>query len=101
MAAKGMPMPGGLGSPKPATPEVQKLTDQVKAEVFKKEGRNLHKFHAVSFATQTVAGYNYIIKVESDANEYFLIKVYVDLNKKVELKGYQKGKNKDTPLTLF
>ncbi|KAE8621178.1 hypothetical protein XENTR_v10004712 [Xenopus tropicalis] len=101
MATKGVPMPGSLGPAKPATADVQKLCDQVKGEVFKKDGRNLHKFHAVSFATQTVAGTNYIILVESDCQEYFLVKIYVDLHSKVELKGFQKGKNKDTPLALF
>ncbi|XP_006039314.2 cystatin-A-like [Alligator sinensis] len=58
-------MPGGLSSANPATPEVQKIADQVKPQLERKENKTYPVFIAYKYKTQVVAGMNYFIKVST------------------------------------
>lgn len=56
-------IPGGLSEEKAATPEIQKICDQMRAEVEKKLQQSLNDFTAKSYKTQVVAGVIYYVKV--------------------------------------
>nr|KAF6477364.1 cystatin B [Molossus molossus] len=56
-------MCGGCSDTRPATAEVQAITDKVKAQLEEKENKKYSTFKAVEFQTQVVAGTNYFIKV--------------------------------------
>lgn len=43
---------GGMGTPSPATPEIQAVCDQVKPHIEEKLGQKLDKFEAKSFTSQ-------------------------------------------------
>ncbi len=49
-----------LGHAKPADAEVKEVIDAVKTEVEQKVGKSLEKYEAISYATQVVAGMNYL-----------------------------------------
>ncbi|XP_075054356.1 cystatin-A-like [Mixophyes fleayi] len=79
---------GGVGDVQPATPEVQKLCNEVKAEIETKEGKKFSTFKAISFKYQSVRGGKYYVKVHVGHDEY----LHVCINE--GLKGYQSGKTK-------
>ncbi|XP_064206811.1 cystatin-B-like [Anguilla rostrata] len=70
---------GGAAPPKDATPEVQKICDEVKAQSEEKAGMKFNKFKAKTFTSQVVAGTNYFIKVEVDGNKYVHLCVHKPL----------------------
>ncbi|KAM7180994.1 cystatin-B-like [Macrochelys suwanniensis] len=99
-------LPGGLTTTKPATPEIQKIADQVKPELEGKENKTYPVFVALVYTTQVVAGTNYFIKVSiSNSNDECIhLRVYESLpheNKEPSLTSYQTGKTKDDPLSYF
>ncbi|KAH1187430.1 hypothetical protein KIL84_020179, partial [Mauremys mutica] len=55
-------IPGGFTETKPATPEVQKIADQVKPQLEEKDKKPYPVFVAITYKSQVVAGTNYLIK---------------------------------------
>ncbi|XP_021252393.1 cystatin-A [Numida meleagris] len=99
-----MMMVGGFSDPKPATPEIQQLADQVKTQLESKENKTYGMFEAIQYRSQVVAGTNYLIKVQTSGDEYVHIKVFQALpheNQGPRLTGCQTGKTRDDPLTEF
>ncbi|XP_066455401.1 cystatin-A-like [Eleutherodactylus coqui] len=99
-----MPIAGGLGCVKPATPEVQELCNQVKAEVEEKHGKKYTKFEATEYKTQMVAGTNYFVKICVDGGEYIHIRMYKTLphaGEKLSLTSTTPGKTKEEEIVYF
>ncbi|KAM6384681.1 cystatin-A-like [Alca torda] len=97
-------MPGGLSETKAATPEVQRMANEVKPQLEMKANRKYDIFNAIIYRTQVVAGVNYFIKVQVSDAEYVHLRVFQSLpyeNQGPRLDGYQTGKTKDDPLTYF
>uniref|UniRef100_A0A3B4EM49 Cystatin-B n=1 Tax=Pygocentrus nattereri TaxID=42514 RepID=A0A3B4EM49_PYGNA len=95
---------GGTGSVQVATPEIQKICDEVKPQVEQKTGKKFRVFVAKSFTTQVVAGTNYFIKVQVGGEEYAHLKVFQSLphaGHKLELLSVQTGKTLDEPIVYF
>ncbi|OCT93616.1 cystatin-A isoform X3 [Xenopus laevis] len=92
---------GGLSEVREPTAEDQKLADQVKEDVVNKIGRNVSTFEVVQVATQVVAGTNYFLKVKVACDEFIHIRIYEDLQGKVELSDVKDGQTKDSPLVYF
>ncbi|XP_040195106.1 cystatin-A [Rana temporaria] len=99
-----MPMVGGLGGVKPATPEVQEICDQFKAEVQQKSGKNFGTFEAIEFKTQLVAGTNYFIKTHIGDNQYVHLRIYKKLpcyQEEMSLTAFQVGKTREDHIVHF
>ncbi|XP_005071579.1 cystatin-A [Mesocricetus auratus] len=97
-------IPGGLSEARPATPEVQEIADQVRAQLEEKTNEKYEKFEAIEYKTQVVAGVNYFIKVDVGNSQYVHLKVYKGLpgqNEGLQLSGYQTDKTKDDELSYF
>ncbi|KAM6223954.1 cystatin-A [Rhynchocyon petersi] len=99
-------MPGGLSEAKPATPEIQKIADEVKPQLEEQTNETYEEFTALEYKSQVVAGVNYLIKVEVNKDECIHIKVFRSLpgqnqNQSLTLTGYQAGKSKDDELVGF
>uniref|UniRef100_A0A8C0G3R1 Cystatin A n=1 Tax=Chelonoidis abingdonii TaxID=106734 RepID=A0A8C0G3R1_CHEAB len=97
---------GGLTEPKPATPEVQKIADQVKLQLEEKANEKYLVFVAILYKTQVVAGTNYFIKVSvsNSTDECVHLRVFQSLpheNEGPSLTSYETGKTKADPLTYF
>ncbi|XP_075760594.1 cystatin-A-like isoform X2 [Pelodiscus sinensis] len=58
-----MSVPGGYTESKPATPEIQKIVEQVKPQLEEKENKTYKVFKAVEFRRQVVARTNNLIKL--------------------------------------
>ncbi|XP_020841509.1 cystatin-A1-like [Phascolarctos cinereus] len=97
-------MLGGLDETQPATPEIQKIVDEVKPQLEKKSNEKYDSFEAVNYRTQTVAGTIYYVKVHVGGDRYIHLKIYEPLpqeNKPVELSDYQTGKAKNDDVGSF
>ncbi|KFO86113.1 Cystatin-A [Buceros rhinoceros silvestris] len=97
-------MTGGLSEPKPATPEVQHIVDQVQAQFQSKLNRTYSMFKAIEYRSQVVAGTMYYIKVQVSDTEYVHLKVFESLpyeHQGPSLVSFQTGKTRDDPLTDF
>ncbi|XP_055013555.1 uncharacterized protein LOC129410137 [Boleophthalmus pectinirostris] len=70
---------GGIGESQPADPGVQAICDSVKRDVEEKRGEKYETFEAISYRTQTVAGYNYFVKVHIGQNKHLELVVFVGL----------------------
>ncbi|XP_073473532.1 leukocyte cysteine proteinase inhibitor 1-like [Aquarana catesbeiana] len=95
---------GGLGQSRAPTKEDQAILDKVKDAFVKQSGTHPSKFRAVLVASQVVAGKNYYFKVETGANTYIHIKVFVALpheNTGPALVAFQLNKTKDEKLSTF
>uniref|UniRef100_A0A8B9STG3 Cystatin domain-containing protein n=1 Tax=Anas platyrhynchos TaxID=8839 RepID=A0A8B9STG3_ANAPL len=97
---------GGLSETQPATPEVQHIADQVKAEFERREHKRYDTFRAIVYRTQVVAGTNYFIKVQisNSDTDYVHLRVFQALpqeNQGPSLERYQTGKTRDDPLEYF
>ncbi|KAM9203294.1 cystatin-A-like [Mergus octosetaceus] len=98
--------PGGLSETQPATPEIQHIADQVKAEFERRQNRTFDIFQAIVYRTQVVAGINYFIKVQiSDSyTGYVHLRVFQALPHEKQgpsLVSYETGKTRDDPLNYF
>ncbi|NXC29447.1 CYTA protein, partial [Campylorhamphus procurvoides] len=90
---------GGWSDPKPATPEVQRITNKLQFEV--RANMQPYLFKAVKYRSQVVAGINYLIKVQVAATEYVHLKVLQGLCPEDEcpaLVSFETGKTRDDPL---
>ncbi|XP_006869415.1 PREDICTED: cystatin-A [Chrysochloris asiatica] len=97
-------IPGGLTEAKPATPEIQKMVDEVKPQVEEQTNETYEKFEAVIYKTQVVAGVNYFVKVQVGDEKYVHLKIFKSLpggNQHLELSDVQTDKCKDDELVGF
>ncbi|XP_051478490.1 cystatin-B-like [Apus apus] len=97
-------MTGGLSETKPATPEIQRIVDEVKSQFESRVNRICHIFTAIVYRTQVVAGINYFIKVQDANDDYVHLRVFQALpheNQGPSLVDFQTGKTRDDPLTYF
>ncbi|XP_005090623.1 cystatin-A1 isoform X1 [Aplysia californica] len=97
-------MPGGLVEDKEADQSVQTLIEQVREALETKAGKTFSQYKAVTYRTQVVAGTNYFVKVQVDADEYVHLRVFKPLpneNRLPELSAYQLCKTKDDELQFF
>ncbi|KAJ1112554.1 hypothetical protein NDU88_000816 [Pleurodeles waltl] len=95
---------GGTGAVKPATPEVQELCDQLKADAEKHSGENYDEFVAVEYKTQVVAGTNYFIKVRVGSESYIHLRVHQPLphtKQPPQLSACQTSKAKHDEISYF
>ncbi|XP_041670174.1 cystatin-A-like [Cheilinus undulatus] len=94
-------IPGGFGETKDADEEIQKLCDQVKAQVEEKTRGDYEVFTAVQYREQVVAGMNYIIKVDVGGSSYLHIKVFKNLSGEIMLSSLEEDHSKDDPIEPF
>ncbi|XP_019647791.1 PREDICTED: cystatin-B-like [Branchiostoma belcheri] len=93
-------MMGGASGAQDATPEIQAICDEVKAEVEKQAGVKYRTFQAVSYRSQVVAGTNYFIKVDVGGEKYVHLTVFKGLphNPGLKVSAVQLNKGKEDPL---
>ncbi|XP_018590185.2 cystatin-B-like [Scleropages formosus] len=97
-------MCGGTGAVQDATPEVQKMCDEVKKSAEQKAGREFSVFRAKKFTSQVVAGTNYFVKVHVGGEEDVHLRLYKPLphaGDKLELHGIQTAKTCHDPIGYF
>ncbi|XP_040195070.1 cystatin-A-like [Rana temporaria] len=100
----GGPRLGGTSPGRTPTKEEQAILDKVKDQFVKQSGTNPSVFKAVLVSTQVVAGTNYFFKVETGANAYSHVKVFVPMPQKNEgpsLTALQLNKTKEDKLFYF
>ncbi|XP_038036585.2 cystatin-B [Anas platyrhynchos] len=90
----------------PATPEVQHIADQVKAEFQRREDRTFDIFRAIVYRTKLDAGTIFLIKVQDSDSDtgYAHLRVFQALPQEKQgpsLVSYQTGKTRDDPLNYF
>ncbi|XP_037696167.1 cystatin-A [Choloepus didactylus] len=97
-------MPGGLTEARPATPEIQKIADEIKPQLEAQTNETYNEFEAEEYKSQVVAGTNFYIKIRTSNNQYVHVKVFKSLpvyNEPLKLVGYQTGKTKNDELSAF
>ncbi|XP_056415953.1 cystatin-A-like [Hyla sarda] len=97
-------LPGGVGPEEAANPDIQSVCDAVKPDFLKRSAVNATKFKAVKYKSQTVAGYNYFIKVWLGGTQYCHLRIYKPLphtGGKPRLDSYQMGKTEHDAITHF
>ncbi|XP_005090624.1 cystatin-B isoform X2 [Aplysia californica] len=95
---------GGTAPAQDADAEVQTLIGSVREALETKAGKTFSQYKAVTYRTQVVAGTNYFVKVQVDADEYVHLRVFKPLpneNRLPELSAYQLCKTKDDELQFF
>ncbi|XP_040195646.1 cystatin-B-like [Rana temporaria] len=95
---------GGASDARTPTKEDQAILDKVKDAFVKQSATHPSVFKAVLVSTQVVAGKNYFFKVETGANTYSNVKVFVPLpheNAGPSLVAFQLNKKKDDKLGFF
>lgn len=93
---------GGTGDIKEATPEVQGLVDQLKAEICselggKEAGLGLKATH---FKTQVVAGTNFFVRVKL-GEEVAHLRIYKHFSGSLQLAGVKRGVGVDDEIQYF
>ncbi|XP_043307761.1 cystatin-B-like [Cervus canadensis] len=97
-------MCGAPSATQPATAETQAIADKVKSQLEEKENKKLTVFKALEFKSQLVAGKNYFIKVHVDEDDFVHIRGFESLpheNNPVALTSYQINKGRHDELTYF
>jgi cystatin-A/B len=94
---------GGLSQAKDATPEIQKMADQVRDAAEQKAGQKYSKFEATQYRTQVVAGTNYFIKVDCGDGLFVHVRVFEPLppDTTPQFVAIQKDHTKDDEITYF
>ncbi|XP_066555183.1 cystatin 14a, tandem duplicate 2 [Amia ocellicauda] len=95
---------GGTGETKPATPEVQKICDEVKLQVEEKAGKTFEVFNAKQYKSQVVAGTNFFIKVHTGGDDFVHVRVHQALpheNQKLTVHSLQSSKTKEDDIVYF
>ncbi|XP_016389818.1 cystatin 14b, tandem duplicate 1 [Sinocyclocheilus rhinocerous] len=95
---------GGPSQVKQATPEVQKICDEIKHHAEEKAGKKFAAFIAKSFTTQVVAGTNYFIKVNVGGDEFVHLRVHKSLphsGEKLQLHSIQTSKTQQDLIEYF
>ncbi|XP_036599997.1 leukocyte cysteine proteinase inhibitor 1-like [Trichosurus vulpecula] len=91
---------GGLTETGPASPETQKIVDEVKPQLEKKTNETYDCFEAVSYRSlcnlQKVSGFMYYVKVHIGCNKYVHLKIYEPLPHTNET-----GKTKEDEVNSF
>ncbi|XP_016136124.1 cystatin-B-like [Sinocyclocheilus grahami] len=95
---------GGPSQVKQATPEVQKICDEIKHHAEEKAAKKFAVFIAKSFTTQVVAGTNYFIKVNVGGDEFVHLRVHKSLphsGEKLQLHSIQTSKTQQDLIEYF
>ncbi|KAI2665055.1 Cystatin-B [Labeo rohita] len=95
---------GGPSQVKQATPEVQKICDEVKHQAEEKAGKKFDVFVAKSFTTQVVAGTNYFIKVNVGCDQFVHLRVHKSLphsGQQLQVQGIQTSKTQQDHIEYF
>uniref|UniRef100_A0A9J8D7T6 Cystatin-B n=1 Tax=Cyprinus carpio carpio TaxID=630221 RepID=A0A9J8D7T6_CYPCA len=95
---------GGPSAVMQATPEVQKICDEIKHHAETKAGKKFAVFVAKSFTTQVVAGTNYFIKVNVGGDEFVHLRVHKSLphtGQKLHLESIQTLKTQQDLIEYF
>ncbi|RXN13710.1 cystatin-B-like protein [Labeo rohita] len=95
---------GGPSQVKQATPEVQKICDEVKHQAEEKAGKKFDVFVAKSFTTQVVAGTNYFIKVHVGCDQFVHLRVHKSLphsGQQLQVQGIQTSKTQQDLIEYF
>merc|ERR1711974_310015 len=91
---------GAMTGVKPADGEAQAAIDAVKGAVETKTGKKYTEFKAVSYATQTVAGRNFFVKVNVGGSHLYL-RIHQDFSRAYSLHSLQSGKTAEDPIVYF
>lgn len=97
-------MCGGASQVKPATPEIQKLCDQIRSAAEEKAGKNFEHFQAVSFCDQVVNGTNHFVKIDVGGGECIHARIHQKLpcyGGEVSLSDIQTSKTHEDKLGYF
>ncbi|XP_075994212.1 cystatin-B-like isoform X5 [Genypterus blacodes] len=95
---------GGISATEPANKEIQDICDEMKPKVEDETGKTYNVFKAKTYASQTVAGTNYFIKVHVGGEDHVHLRVYRPLphqGSAVKLVGVLEGMSHDEPITYF
>lgn len=90
-------MPGGYSEPQPPNQQVRDALELIQDELELQEGKKFTTFEAVSFISQTVAGTNFLIKVQTD-DGYLHALVFRPLphtQQPTQLMRYETGKTEE------
>jgi len=63
-----------------ATPEMQRMADEMRHSVEMRMNRKFSMFRLMSFCEQVVAGMNYRMRIQVGENEYVVVQVFVGLD---------------------
>ncbi|XP_059183419.1 cystatin-A-like [Centropristis striata] len=97
-------IPGGWSETKDATPQIQKICDEVRILVQEFTGKTYEVYRAVKYRNQIVAGENFLIKVFVGEEGFLHLCVFQELPCKggeSVLCGVEQHRQKDDPLVLF
>ncbi|XP_072469922.1 cystatin-A5-like [Notamacropus eugenii] len=95
---------GGFGETKLATPEIQKIVDEVKSQFEQMTNEKYDCFRAENYRGQVVQGMNYLVKVHLGNDCYAHLMIFVPLpvtKEPLKVTDYQIGKTKDDELIVF
>ncbi|XP_031588447.2 cystatin-A5-like [Oreochromis aureus] len=96
--------PGGWSDTKDATPEIQKICDEVKGQVEAKTKKKYEEFLAVKYRNQIVKGTKYAIKVHVGGPSYLHVDLFKSLpnnGEDIELIKVEENHTKDDPINAF
>ena len=92
---------GGFGSVSPATDSEQHTADAVRGSVEERLGHPAGQYRAISYTSQVVAGANYLIKIQTDQEQFVHAKIHVPLpyrNEPPHLMNISLNETEDSPL---
>jgi len=99
-----MPICGGTSEPQAASPEVQAICDQLRADLEGKADRKFAEFKAVVVSTQVVAGTNYFVKIHIGNEDYVHARIFKPLphtGEGPQLHSFLMSKKKEDKIEYF